>query len=155
MNLEELIETKYKESVQGIDEQILLDHKEWYDYVECLPKHLRVVYTVSILDQQVFNGGFHQYFFNGYGLFGYLTLDALEEIKATDTKNLFEKVLSEINYENNSVKEFRRKVFDKELSKISNFEDALSDFLDDCDTEYYDTEEDLQQQLGMYLESLS
>lgn len=155
MNLEELIETKYKESVQGIDEQILLNHKEWYDYIECLPKHLRVIYTVSILDQQVFNGGFHQYFFNGYGLFGYLTLDSLGEINATTTKILLGKVLSEINYENYNVKEFRRKVFDKELSKISNFDDLLSDFLDDCDTEYYYTKEDLQKQLGMYLESLS
>lgn len=155
MNQEELIDKKFNESVQGIDDKMLSNQEDWYTYVLNLPIHLRVVYTIAILHQQVFNGGFHQYFLNGYGLFGYLTLDSLKVINAHFIMNLLNKVLGEVNIEGFDVEEFRRKVFKKEFDKIVNFDDELSDFLERCDDEYYETEEDLSELLGQYLESVS
>ncbi|MGQ1908996.1 DMP19 family protein [Marinifilum sp. RC60d5] len=155
MNKEKLIEKKFNESVQGIDEKILSNQEDWYTYVHNLPIHLRVVYTIVVLHQQVFNGGFHQYFLNGYGLFGYLTLDSLKIINANFTMNLLNTVLKEVNIEGFNVEEFRHKVFNKEIGKIANFDDKLSDFLEKCDDTYYEVEEDLTNLLGQYLESVS
>lgn len=155
MNQEELIDKKFNESVQGIDDKTLLNQEGWYTYVLNLPIHLRVVYTIAILHQQVFNGGFHQYFLNGYGLFGYLTLDSLKVINAHFTMNLLNKVLGEVNIDSFNAEEFRSKIFNKEFDKIVNFDDELSDFLEKCDDEYYEMEEDLTQLLGQYLESVS
>ena len=151
MNHEELIYAKFNESIQGIDDETLLNQEKWYNYVINQPVHLRVVYTIIILHQQVFNGGFHQYFLNGYGLFGYLTLDSLKVINANFTMKLLNKILDEVNLDNFDVKEFRRKVF----NKIVNFDDKLSVFFEKCDDEYYEMEEDLTQLLGRYLKSLS
>lgn len=155
MNQEKLIEKKFNESVQGIDEKILSNHKDWYTYIQNLPIHLRVVYTIVVLHQQVFNGGFHQYFFNGYGLFGYLTLDSLKIINANLTKNLLNRVLKEVNIEGFNDEEFRYKVFNKEIGRIVNFDDKLSDFLEKCDDTYYDIEEDLTNLLEQYLKRVN
>ena len=53
------------------------------------------------------------------------------------------------------VEEFRSKVFKKELSRIMDFDDELSGFLENCDEEYYEAEEDLNELLGQYLESIN
>lgn len=64
----------YKQSVVGITAEILNDCDRWYNCLKEKPDYLQAVYTYVILYQQVYNGGFHQYFANGYGLFGELTI---------------------------------------------------------------------------------
>ena len=152
MSHEELINKKFKESVQGIDERILSNQDEWYAYVINLPVHLRIVYTIVILHQQVFNGGFHQYFFNRYGLFGYMTLDSLKAINAGSTMNLLKKVLEKVNDDDLEITEFKNRVFNKKIDKIVDFDDNLIDFLEECDDKYYKVEEGLTELLGNYLE---
>ncbi|GAA5030074.1 hypothetical protein GCM10011506_18890 [Marivirga lumbricoides] len=151
MNNEELINNKFKESVQGIDESTLSKEEFWYKYVINLPIHLRIVYTIFILHQQVLNGGFHQYFLNGYGLFGYLTLDALATINADFTRNQLKEALEKVNSEGLDVETFRKKVFKKEIDKITNFDEGLCDFLEMCDDKFYETEQSLLNLLGLYL----
>jgi len=155
MNKENLINDKFKESVKGLDERVIANQDDWYAYVMNLPIQLRIVYTIVILHQQVFNGGFHQYFLNGYGLFGYLTLDSLKIINAKFTMNLLKKVLQEVNSESLNVEAFRIKSFKRELNKIINFDDELCEFLEKCDDEYYESQEDLTDLLGQYLESVN
>ncbi len=125
----------------------------WYSYVINLPIKLQIVYTTIIFHQQVLNGGLHQYFFNSYGQFAYLTVDHLKLIKAYKTAEILEKALSEVNFKQYSIDEFREKVFNRELDRIVNFDEALSEFLDKLDNEYDSLDEDLEQLLVDYLEN--
>ncbi len=153
MNYEELINEKFDESVKGLTKAILSNMESWYSYVSNLPVDLRVTYTVVVLHQQVFNGGFHQYFFNAYGMFAYLTIDSLEDIKASFTKDLLKRVLDKVNDSRMDTTLFREMVFNRKLDKIVNFDDDLGDYLEKCDEEYYDSDEDLTLLLGKYLET--
>jgi hypothetical protein len=74
MRNEEITDKYYKEAVTGLNETILNDIDLWYSYVINLPPHLQIVYTIVVFHQQVFSGGLHQYFFNSYGQFAYLTV---------------------------------------------------------------------------------
>lgn len=154
MTYEDLINKKFDESVAGIDNMVLSNMEIWFTHVNNLPIHLRVVYTVVILHQQVFNGGFHQYFFNAYGMFAYLTIDSLEKIKANYTIELLKKVLKKVNDSDMDIEVFKTKVFNRKLDKIVNFDEDLGNYLDSCDDEYYETEENLTELLGQYLENV-
>ncbi|MDN5214020.1 DUF4375 domain-containing protein [Fulvivirgaceae bacterium BMA12] len=154
MNYEELINEQFNACVVGIDEEMLSNKESWYDYVISLPTHLRIVYTIVILHQQVFNGGFHQYFFNSYGMFGYLTLDSLKTINASFTLKLLKKVLDRVNDGGWDIETFKDKAFNRKIDKIVNFDNELGNYLDKCDDVYYDAEEDLLLLLGNYLKSI-
>ncbi len=153
MKKDEITDKYYKEAVAGLNEVILQDKDLWYSYVINLPIKLQIVYTTIIFHQQVFNGGLHQYFFNSYGQFAYLTVDHLKLIKAYKTAEILEKALSEVNFKQYSIDEFREKVFNRELDRIVNFDEALSEFLDKLDNEYDSLDEDLEQLLLDYLEN--
>jgi hypothetical protein len=152
MNTEATIDKYYKESVNGLDESLMANSVSWYKYVVNLPIHLQVVYTIIVFNQQVFNGGLHQYFFNSYGQFAYLTLDHLILIKAYKTAEILKRALSEVNSEQLGIGEFRNKVFNRELDRIANFDEELSDFLDELDDQYYSLDENSEQLLVDYLD---
>jgi hypothetical protein len=136
------VEQLYSLAVQGITEYTLRDSDIWYSYVINLPIQQQVVYTIAILDQQVLNGGFHQYFFNSYGQFAFLTLENLELIGAKKTRAILAHALTLVNNENDSEEDFRRKVFNRQLPAISNFDEELMDQLEELDDEYYPLKED-------------
>ncbi|MEM9681575.1 MAG: DUF4375 domain-containing protein, partial [Bacteroidota bacterium] len=94
-----IINKYYQISVVGINEIMLLDKNEWLKYISALSEHLQVTYLVVLFHNQVFNGGFHQYFFNAYGQFAYELLDSLTTIGAKSTVELLKKVLSKVNSE--------------------------------------------------------
>lgn len=148
---EEITDKYYKEAVKGLNEVILQDKDLWYSYVINLPVHLQVTYTTIVFHQQVFNGGLHQYFFNSYGQFSYLTIENLKLIKAFKTAGILKRAVSRINIKKFSVGEFRKKVFNRELEEIVDFDSDLSDFLEILDNEYDLLDEDLEQLLIKYL----
>jgi hypothetical protein len=153
MRNKEITDKYYKEAVTGLNETILNDKDLWYSYVINLALHLQIVYTIVVFHQQVFNGGFHQYFFNSYGQFSYLTVEHLKLIKAFKTSSILERAISEVNIENFSIDEFRAKIFNREIDRIADFDERLSEFLELLDNEYDDLNEDLEQLLVDYLES--
>lgn len=153
MRNEEITDKYYKEAVTGLNEIILNDKDLWYSYVINLPLHLQIVYTIVVFHQQVFNGGLHQYFFNSYGQFAYLTVEHLKLIKAFKTSNILERAIQEVNIEELNVNEFRAKVFNRELDKVANFDEELCASLELLDIEYDYLDEDLEQLLVDYLES--
>lgn len=153
MRNEEITDKYYKEAVTELNETILNDKDLWYSYVINLRLHLQIVYTIVVFHQQVFNGGLHQYFFNSYGQFAYLTVEHLKLIKAFKTSNILERAIGQINIEELSVNEFRAKVFSRELDRIVDFDEELRDFLELLDKEYDNLSEDLEQLLVDYLES--
>ena len=131
--------------MKGIDENLLTDAELWYEYVFKLPSDFQIIYTIIILDWQVNNGGFHQYFFNAYGQFAFLTIKNSELIKAVEHKTLLEKALKKTNSDKFSEVDFRKLIYHRKLKIIVEFENKLFKQLDDLDTQYYDLKEDLRQ----------
>lgn len=60
---------------------------------ESLNKHEKNVIFIEMLEGQVNNGGFDQYFFNSSGDYVHETLSALEEIKAPITADIFDQAV--------------------------------------------------------------
>lgn len=130
MRNEETIDKCYKEAVKGLNEITLQDKDLWYSYVINLPLHLQVAYTIIVFHQQVFNGGLHQFFFNAYGQFAYVTIEHLKLIKAFKTSNFLERGVRQINMDKFNIDEFREKIFNRTLDRIADFDEKLSETLE-------------------------
>ncbi|MDQ1162553.1 hypothetical protein QE422_002921 [Chryseobacterium sp. SORGH_AS 447] len=153
MKNEEISSKYYANSVKGLNDKILNDKDLWYDYINDLPQNLQVTYTIIIYHEQVFNGGLHQYFFNSYGQFAYLTIENLKLIKAFEASKILEKAVEIVNSEHYDIEEFRTRIFSRKLEKITEFDDEIFDSLEKLDDEYYDLDEDLEQLLVDYLQN--
>ncbi|GAA0882183.1 hypothetical protein GCM10009120_07800 [Sphingobacterium siyangense subsp. cladoniae] len=153
MRNDEIIIHYYKKAVIGLNENILDDKDLWHSYVINSPIHLQTVYNVVTFHHQVFNGGLHQYFFNSYGQFAYLTVDNLKQIKAFESSNVLEKAISQVNIEDFSIGEFRTKIFNRKLEKIADFDEGLCNFLELLDDEYDNLSEDLEQLLVDFIKN--
>lgn len=152
MDNQELIEKKYLESTKGIKEQwFFSDVPHWYSYIINLPVHLQVTYLTVVLENQVLNGGFHQYFANSYGQFAKETIEALIEIGAFKKSNLLDKSLHIVQDASMSDVEFRKELMNKTLKKLY-VDDDLYDPLEKLDDMYYDIDdEDISDLLSSYL----
>lgn len=140
--MENIIDKNYSEAVKGLDEGILKNCDAWYNYVLNLPKVQQVVYTVVLLNWQVENGGFHQYFFNSYGQFAYLTIKNLKLIGTPQRANLLDDATHLVNEEYLIEDAFRHLIFNRELSKIVDFDENLFNKLNDLDDKYYNMEDE-------------
>ncbi len=154
MSYTELIEEKYAESVKGIKEEWFNEpNTKWYEYIIGLPIQLQICYLIVVFHNQIFNGGFHQYFVNGYGQFAKETINALKSIGALKKAELLEDALEIVNSENYSEGTFRMKLLEKQIPQLF-FKDDLFEPLDNMDNIYYtDVNEDIDQLLGSYLRS--
>lgn len=148
----ELIEKIYTEAVKGIREDWLNESDErWYDHIIGLPIQLQICYLVVVLHNQVLNGGFHQYFVNGYGQFAKETINALKTIGASKKAELLDEALKFVNSDNYLDEVFRKKLLKKQIPQLFS-KDDLFEHLDGLDDIYYaDQNEDLEQLLGSYL----
>lgn len=151
MNNTEIINKYYKKATKELTETIILDKDLWFKYVLGLPIQQQVVYTISILDWQVLNGGFHQYFFNSYGQFAYLTIEHLKLIKAHDFAKILEEALNQINIEKFSKDDFRSMIFNRKFYKITEFDEKLLNFLQKLDEQYDSITVNLEKRLSEYL----
>lgn len=151
MNNNEIICEKYREAATGIKEDWLnADTSKWFDYVISLPLQLQITYLIVILDTQIINGGFHQYFVNGYGQFAKETIMALIEIGAFKKAELLKEALLKVNNENLNDEQFRKKLLLKGIIDLFK-NDSLFEPLDKLDNAYYENEEEIEQLLGSYL----
>lgn len=146
-----LIDKKYTEAVAGINDLMLQDMEKWYQYIAGLPTDLQVVYTVMVYYQQIHNGGLHQYYFNPYGMFVFLTIENLKKINAMKSLEILSSSLEKVNQEGLSEEEFRERVFNRQIDAITEFDDELGDILDELDSEFYESEEDVIGLLEEYL----
>ena len=151
-----IINKKYAEAVKGIKEEWLkTTDSRWYDYVVGLPADLQVTYLVVVVHNQVFNGGVHQYFLNGYGQFAKETISALTKISALKRAELLVKALKIVNRENDPDHVFREKLLKKDLRSLF-IDDDLFEPLNQFDVQYYAHddrgEEDIVQLLTNYLQ---
>jgi hypothetical protein len=149
-----LIKKTFEEAVSGLNEVIFADKDLWYSYVLNLPKHLQVTYTVIVFDKQIWNGGFHQYFFNAYGQFAYITVDNLELIGAFKMADFLNKALEKVNKENYDLDYFRELIFYRRLERITDSDEELETFLAELNKRYDSCEDNLEELLGGYLEKI-
>jgi len=154
MDNSQIIEDKYSEAVSGIKEEWLTHaSNEWYDYIMSLPIEWRTTYVVVVFHNQVFNGGMHQYFVNGYGQFAKETVDALIRIGALEKASLLITALELVNTEDHTDEIFRRKLLTADIEQLF-ITDELFKPLNNLDLLYYNDErEDIKILLGKYLNS--
>lgn len=149
-----LIEEKYADAVKGIKEEWFNEpNTNWYEYIIGLPIQLQFCYLIVVFHNQIFNGGFHQYFVNGYGQFAKETIEALKTIGALKKADLLEEALSIVNSDDDPDYTFRKKLLEKQIPQLFST-DVLFETLDNLDNIYYsDENEDIEQLLCSYLKS--
>ncbi len=152
MGSKKLIEKVFLEATKGLrKEWFTTDQPYWYSYIVNLNLPLQVTYLTVLLESQVYNGGFHHYFCNGYGQFALETIDALIELNAYKKSGLLNRALSIVKYENISDGDFRNKLINKTLTKLFEGED-LFEPLGKLDDQYYRTaDEDIMILLERFL----
>lgn len=151
----DIIKEFYSEAVKGIivDESILSDFNKWKCYCLNLPKKEQITYTISLFDWQVKNGGFHQYFFNSYGMFCFSTIQNLIEVKCLRHADLLKKAIEIIYNESEPAESFMENIFHRNVDAISSFDENVLQRFELLDTEYYRIEEscELYDKLKNYL----
>ncbi|MGE9310819.1 DUF4375 domain-containing protein [Niabella sp. CJ426] len=152
MNNSEIIETNYAKATQGIKSQWLdAVSFEWYNYVVGLPLELKVTYLVVVFHNQIMNGGFHQYFVNGYGQFAEETISALSEIGVKTKRQLLSNALQIVNSDGLPKEDFIINLLNKKISSLF-LNDDLAEPLGELDMAYYAEEnEDIVQLLSSFL----
>lgn len=68
--------------------------RDYKALILALPQHWRAVYTTSLLEGEVNNGGFHQFFWNSEGKFNEAVLADLDYIGATAYHDLFRRAVA-------------------------------------------------------------
>lgn len=153
MTTRELIELKYAEAVKGIKEPWLSSFDErWYGYVLSLSTELKITYLIVTMHNQVFNGGFDQYFVNGYGQFAKETILALLSIGAIRKAEILKEAYDQVSEGYKSDEEFRTNLIRKNVPRLF-LTEGLIEILDKLDDQYYDAAgEDIPELLGEYLQ---
>ncbi|AKA36003.1 hypothetical protein VC82_2424 [Flagellimonas lutaonensis] len=123
--------------------------KLWYNTVLELSEPVRYTYGIGVLNMQVMNGGFEQYYDNDYGIFAEETLNGLKKIGAELT---FELLKSSVEIMKKH-KEPKMDLFDF-ITESKYWENKeIEQVLDRVTEEYWNLEdkENLTELLGNYL----
>ena len=123
--------------------------KKWYEIVFELSEPVRYTYGIGVLNMQVINGGFEQYYDNDFGIFAEETLKGLKVIGADLTFELLKSSLDILKKH----KEPQTDLFDFITDSKYWDNKEIEQVLDRLDTQYYNLEdkEDLTELLGNYL----
>ncbi len=123
--------------------------KMWYDTVFELPEPVRYTYGIGVLNMQVMNGGFEQYYDNDYGIFAMETLNGLKTIGAELTFGLLQDSVQILK----KYKEPKTELFDFIIRSEYWDNEEIEQVLDRLNDKYYnlDDKEDLTELLGNYL----
>lgn len=144
LNNSDLIDYYFRLAVKDFKEEWFLDDgQKWYDHVINLPLKERTVYLLAILEQQVNNGGFDQYFVNGYGQFALNTIDTLELIGAKTTALIVLSAYLIVNDQNLKPDVFRQKLASGEIDILFK-SDYPNHHLERLDKEYYEWDDNLE-----------
>ena len=109
---------------------------EYGDDIEKLNEHERVFYVTQILEQEVNNGGFSQFFYNSSGDFSNELVDAFTKIGALKTAEICKKALAVFNGKVPTDRDEREELLDSL---------DCDDVLSECDDEFYEYEDNLEE----------
>jgi hypothetical protein len=123
--------------------------KKWYNTVFELSEPVRFTYCIGVLNMQVMNGGFEQYYDNDYGIFAEETLKGLKKIGAELTHELLKASLDILKKHNKTQSDLFEFITESKYWDNKEIEQVL----DRLDDQYYNLEdkEDLTELLGNYL----
>lgn len=130
---------KYPDSFETIDKKVRDN-----DLVT-LNDEENLIYSIAILEQEVNNGGFGQYFFNTSGSLAYLTLESLEKVGAKKTKKLLEQAIK-IAFDGNIPSDW-----DERQEKLLTLDKYGEEKLNELDHQFYKTEENIEELVNAYL----
>lgn len=117
------------------------------DTLNQLPEPVQAVFLVWLLNGEVHNGGFDQYFFNSSGYFIYETIDFLAKIKACNVQNLTQKALDAVNVIGFDEEQYKALQKSQELE----YDEEVSEILENLDNKFYDYPDDLDELLLNYV----
>jgi len=127
--------------------QLLSNKSEKDKSFESLNEHEKNVIFIEMLEGQVNNGGFDQYFFNSSGEYAHETLKALEEINAPKMSEILNKaIMSFPSLPIPKDSEIRREV-------MEDLREDISDKWDKLDDEFYKYPENLAGLVIEYVKS--
>ncbi len=113
-----------------------------------LTKENQLYFSVSLLEGEVYNGGFDQYFYNSSADYYYFALEGLKKIQAVHSYNLLlqakETIFGNINVPSTQLLRFE---FLRTKGKIEGNEDILSKKLDEIDSLFYKDLDNLNDKL--------
>ena len=109
---------------------------EYGEAIEKLNEHERVFYVTQILEQEVNNGGFSQFFFNSSGDFSNEIVDAFTKIGAFKTAEICKKALAVFNGNVPTDRDAREELLDSL---------ECDDVLSECDDDFYEYEDNLEE----------
>lgn len=143
MGLFDFLKEKRKNNEEEIDKNALIldtfsaiDEKcEYGDTMEKLNEHERIFYITQILEQEINNGGFSQFFYNSSGDYSNEIVDAVTKIGAYKTAEICKKALAVFNGKVPTDREERQNL----LESLT-----CEDIFDKCDNAFYDYEDDLE-----------
>jgi hypothetical protein len=148
----DLLTATYHRAVAGLTEAILVaPYPQWYDHINHLPLPERLTYCVLLFDAQVGNGGLHQYFWNGYGQFGYETVAYLGVLGATTQAGILRQALTVLAEEESEPAMLREKVHTRSMESLNTFAEPLTSALDNLDDAYYACTEDIEERIRTFL----
>ena len=108
---------------------------------------------IEIFNSQVINGGFDQYFVNGYGQFSSLTITALVKIHAAKKAELLSESLRIVNVQKYDEETFKHKLITKDIDELFE-DDEIARKLSRLNENYDEMEdEELEVLLTSYLSS--
>lgn len=148
-----LIEKKFEAAVGGLKEDWFKESSlKWFDYVNDLPYLERLTYCILVFDNQVFNGGFHQYFTNGYGQFAPRTIEYLNEIGAPRKAKILKEAFRTVNVDSLENLTFAQMLMNEKIDALFK-DDSLFEPIEELDNEYENlSEENLQILLENFLQ---
>lgn len=113
-----------------------------------MPPGFQVIYHLSVLNGEIANGGFNQYFFNGLNEQAEQQSESLNSVGAVDHLKIFQNAFA-IYEKEQSDQELQRLYKERTLESFSKTYKRTS--LDECDSEWYAMEAELQNLIGRFI----
>jgi hypothetical protein len=121
-----------------VESKIGNDYEHEYETVTRLPKGLQVIYATVVLEDEVNNGGYNQYFWNTNGKFRHEAADGFKQIGANEHAELTEEAAKIYEQNQERINKFKQQGT-KEAFSDSYKDDPFSK----CDDRFYKLKDDL------------
>lgn len=119
---------------------IIEEKCDYGEQIQSLNEQERIFYVAQLLEMEVNNGGFSQFFYNESGNFANEIVNAFQEIFAYHTAGICQKAIDAFGGEIPVDEEAREELMDElEFADESRFDEIL----DECDEAFYEYKEDL------------
>ncbi|MBQ7986375.1 MAG: DUF4375 domain-containing protein [Clostridia bacterium] len=140
MKINEIWNIEEKEDFVIEMTQYIAEKCEYGDKMEILNEEQRVLYIIQLLEMEVNNGGFAQFFFNSSGEFANELVSSFEKIGAIKTAEICKKAISVYGDEVPTDRDEREDIISPDDEKE---EERIEEILNECDDAFFEYEENL------------